>query len=289
MTASPPSDSAEIAQNDLWNAQQYLQFADQRLRPFLDLVGQVDTTAFRTAAPKLVVDLGCGPGNATALLAQWWPEATVLGVDSSPAMIADAEQHRIPGRLDFELGDLRDWQPGPAADGAPDPAHPDLILANAVLQWIPGHLDYVPRLAELLADGGMLGIQVPGNFNAPSHVILSELRRSAHWRDLLPPDIERPASHEPIEYFDAFERSGLMPDVWETTYFYVVEGEDGVTEFVRGTAFRPILTKLSPEDGDAFVAEYQSLVREAYPPREVDGRIVQVLPYRRIFATGRKM
>lgn len=287
MPTSPKSDSAQAAQNDLWDAQQYLKFADQRLRPFLDLVGHMDTTAFRTAGPRLVVDLGCGPGNATDLLAQMWPTATVIGVDSSPAMIADAERFRIPGRLDFELGDIREWQPGPAADGSP--ARPDLILANAVLQWIPGHIDLVPRLAEMLADGGILGIQVPGNFNAPSHVILGELRRSARWRDILAPDVERPASHEPIDYFDAFERSGLIPDVWETTYFYVVDGEDGVTEFVRGTAFRPILTKLSPEDGEAFVAEYQALVREAYPPRMVDGRIAQVLPYRRIFATGHKM
>jgi len=283
---------------DLWDAGQYLRFADQRLRPFLDLVDRAEAAAFRDDAPRRVADLGCGPGNATALLAERWPDAHVLGVDASPAMIADAAPRRIPGRLDFELGDLRQWEPdagagrssGPDGDGFPtDADRPDMILANAVLQWIPGHLDVLARLAGLLADGGAIGIQVPGNFTAPSHTLLTELRSSARWRDLLPASTERPASHDPIDYFDVLDRSGLVPDVWETTYLYVVEGAEGVTEFVRGTALRPILTHLSPADGAAFVAEYQALVLAAYPPREVGGRLVQVLPYRRIFAVGHRI
>jgi len=288
--------------NDHWDAAQYLRFADQRLRPFLDLVARVEETAFAAIAPKRVVDLGCGPGNATALLAQRWPDAHVLGVDASPSMIADAAPRRIPGRLDFELGDIREWeprqpsqpsqpsQPGQNADGAGDSsAAPDLILANAVLQWVPGQLDVLARLAGLLPDRGAIAIQVPGNFTAPSHTILAELRQSARWRDLLPPDDGRPASQEPADYFDVLERSGLVPDVWETTYLHIVDGEEGVTEFVRGTALRPILTAASPADGAAFTAEYQALVREAYPPREVGGRIVQVLPFRRIFVVGHRI
>jgi trans-aconitate 2-methyltransferase len=279
--------------SDLWDAAQYLRFADQRLRPFLDLLARVETVAFHDAAPRRVADLGCGPGNATALLAQRWPDAHVLGIDASPSMIEAARERRIPGRLDFELGDLRQWRSGPEggdASGAPDPAQaPDLILANAVLQWIPAHLAVLARLAGLLPEGGALGIQVPGNFDSPSHTILTELRRSARWRDLLPPDTERPASREPVDYYDVLDNSGLTPDVWETTYLYILDGEDGVTQFVRGTAFRPILTRLSPADGAAFTAEYQTLVREVYPPREVGGRLAQVLPYRRIFATGRKL
>jgi trans-aconitate 2-methyltransferase len=280
MTAATRPEPAST-RRDLWDAGQYLRFADQRLRPFLDLVDRAEAAAFRDDAPKRVADLGCGPGNATALLADRWPGAHVLGVDASPAMIADAAPRRIPGRLDFELGDLRRWEPGAA--------RPDMILANAVLQWIPGHLDVLARLAGLLADGGAIGIQVPGNFTAPSHTLLTELRSSARWRDLLPASTERPASFDPIDYFDVLERSGLVPDVWETTYLYVVDGAEGVTEFVRGTALRPILTHLSPADGAAFVAGYQALVLAAYPPREVGGRLVQVLPYRRIFAVGHRI
>jgi len=145
--------------DDIWNAQQYLRFADDRLRPFLDLVAQMETKE----GARYVVDLGCGPGNATALLADWWPEARVVGIDSSPAMIEAAQEHAVPGRVEFELGDLRDWHPA---------EKPDVILANAVLQWVPGHLDLIGGLAAQLAPGGLFGFQVPGNFDAPSHVAL---------------------------------------------------------------------------------------------------------------------
>jgi trans-aconitate 2-methyltransferase len=286
MPASVRPDPAAGADGDLWDAAQYLRFADQRLQPFLDLMNRVETIAFHSVAPKRVVDLGCGPGNATALLARKWPGATVLGVDASPAMIGDAAGHRIPGRLEFELGDLRDWRPTLNADGSPGSV--DLILANAVLQWVPDHLEVLARFAGLLAVGGAFGMQVPGNFDEPSHTLLAELRRSARWRDVVSPDTERPASHPPADYLDALDHSGLTPSVWETTYLYLVDGADGVTEFVRGTALRPILTRLSPADGAAFTADYQSLVLAAYPPREIGGRLVQVLPYRRIFAAGRK-
>jgi trans-aconitate 2-methyltransferase len=297
---------------DQWDAKQYLRFADQRLRPFLDLVGRAEAVGFRAQAPRWVADLGCGPGNATALLAERWPGAYVLGVDSSPAMIEDAAGRRIPGRLEFELGDLRDWRPGPDAQGPaephaagaaeqpgpvvagrPDlvralPAQPDLILANAVLQWVPGQLDVLGRLAGLLAAGGTLGMQVPGNFDSPSHTILADLVGSARWRDLIPADTKRPGSYDPAVYLETLEAAGLEPDVWETTYLYLVDGETGVADFVSGTALRPITTRLSPADAAEFTAAYQALVREAYPPRLIGGRVGQVLPYRRIFAVGRK-
>lgn len=308
--------------SDQWDAKQYLRFADHRLRPFLDLVGRAEAVGFPAGAPRWVVDLGCGPGNATALLAERWPGAYVLGVDSSPAMIEDAAGRRISGRLDFELGDLRDWRPGGGAEGAaelpelpglpgpvvtgrpgggaegsaelpaqPDqalPAQPDLILANAVFQWVPGQLDVLSRVAGLLATGGTLGMQVPGNFDSPSHTILADLVGSARWRDLIPVDTKRPSSYDPQVYLDTLENAGLEPDVWETTYLHLVDGENGVADFVSGTALRPIITQLSPADAAEFTAAYQALVREAYPPRQIGGRIGQVLPFRRIFAVGHK-
>jgi trans-aconitate 2-methyltransferase len=276
--------TASTGSGDHWDARQYLRFADQRLRPFLDLTARVEA-ALGGPEPKFAADLGCGPGNATALLAERWPGARVLGVDSSPAMIAQARTLEIAGRLEFELGDLRRWRDGPDPT---DTSRPDAILMNAVLQWIPDHLESLARLSALVAAGGALGMQVPGNFGEPSHTILADLRRSARWRDSVSRDTERPASHEPVVYYETLERGGLVPDVWETTYLYIVEGEDGVTEFVRGTALRPILAQLSPADGAAFVADYQERVREAYPPREIGGRIAQVLPYRRIFAVGHR-
>lgn len=312
-----------------WDAKQYLQFADQRLRPFTDLVDRVQVIGFSQTPPRRIVDLGCGPGNATALLNDRWPDAHVLGIDSSPAMLADAAPRAIPGRLEFEFGDLRTWQPevervGDAGDSgdsgdagsarrasdagnaggasgtsgisdkdsddtiASAASGPDLILSNAAFQWVPDHLSVITRLAGLLPKGGVLGFQVPGNFGAPAHVLLAELKQSARWRDRIPQGTERPESLEPEAYLDTLERAGLQPDVWETTYIYLVHGETGVTDFVRGSALRPVTTRLSPEDAAAFTADYQKLVREAYPPREVDGRVTQILPYRRIFAIGHR-
>jgi trans-aconitate 2-methyltransferase len=263
---------------DIWNAQQYLKFADDRLRPFLDLVAQMETQD----DARTVVDLGCGPGNATALLADWWPEARIVGVDSSPAMIDAAQQYAVPGRLEFELGDVREWRSAEKAD---------VILANAVLQWVPGHLDLLGGLAAQLNSGGVLGFQVPGNFDAPSHLALAEVKRN--WAGRVPAGLERPASHDPAVYLEKLVEAGLQPDVWETTYTHVIPSDAdpavpcGVTEFVRGTALRPVVQALDEADAADFTAEYDKLVRVAYPVRELGGSAVQLLPYRRIFAIGR--
>jgi trans-aconitate 2-methyltransferase len=263
---------------DIWNAQQYLRFENDRLRPFLDLVAQTDTEGFDV---RSVVDLGCGPGNATALLAGWWPDARIVGVDSSPAMVEAAQAYAVPGSVEFELGDVRDWQPAEPVD---------VILANAVLQWIPGHLDLIPELARHLTPKGILGFQVPGNFTEPSHTVLAEVKKN--WVGKLPADLDRAGSHDPALYLAKLVEAGLEPDVWETTYTYVLASDPdpkvpcGVTEFVRGTALRPVVNVLSPEDAADFTAEYDALVREAYPIQTLGDRTVQLLPYRRIFAVG---
>lgn len=264
--------------DDIWNAQQYLRFENDRLRPFLDLVTQLDADG----DVRTVVDLGCGPGNATALLVDWWPDARIVGVDSSAAMIEAAQPLAVPGHVDFELGDVRDWHPQGKVE---------VLLANAVLQWIPGHLDLLPHLAAHLAPGGVFGFQVPGNFEAPSHLALAEVKRK--WAGRIPADLQQPASHDPAVYLEKLAGAGLDPDVWETTYTYVVPADPdpavpcGVTEFVRGTALRPAIKALDEGDAADFVAEYDALVRAAYPVRDLGGRSVQLLPYRRIFAIGR--
>lgn len=267
---------------DIWNAEQYLKFEADRLRPFLDLVAHMDTDDVRVAA---VVDLGCGPGNATALLADWWPDARILGVDASQAMIDAAREHAVPGRVEFELGDVWGWAPEEPVD---------VLLANAVLQWVPGHLDLLAGLASHVAPGGLLGFQVPGNFDEPSHTVLGELRGSAKWRDKVSSPLAQPAVHAPAEYLATLVDSGLEPDVWETTYMHILpsdpdaDGPSGVTEFVGGTTLRPILNVLSKEDAAEFTAEYDALIRAAYPVRTLSDRTVQLLPYRRIFAIGRQ-
>lgn len=256
----------------MWDPGQYQRFADERGRPFFDLVGRI-----RAADPGYVADLGCGPGNLTAALAARWPAAEVVGVDNSSEMIgaARAEAARTPGRLSFLLGDVRNWEP----------ARPvDVLVSNAVLQWVPDHLAVLTRWAGLLASGGWLAFQVPGNYDQPSHAILRELAASARWQPLLADAELNRQSASPAEYLDLLARAGLEVDAWETTYLHVLHGEDPVLEWYRGTGLRPVLARLEPEQAQEFMADYARLTREAYPAAPYG----TVLPFRRVFAVARR-
>jgi trans-aconitate 2-methyltransferase len=266
--ATPP-------QSTTWDPASYLRFADQRGRPFADLLAQVPA-----AAPARVVDLGCGPGNVTALLTERWPGASVLGVDSSAEMISAAAARAVPGRLGFVQSDLRAWR-------AETPV--DVLITNATLQWVPGHLDLLPALLGQVAPGGWFAMGVPGNFTAPSHALLAGLQREERWASYLTGEQYRPSSHEPAEYLRALTAAGAQAEVWETTYFYVLAGDRGVLDFVSSTALRPVLTELGGPGTDAaheFVSAYAAALRIAYPPERMNGRTVQVLPYRRLFAVA---
>src|SRR6266576_102227 len=171
----------------MWDPGQYQRFAGERGRPFSDLLTRV-----RASDPGYVLDLGCGPGNLTAALSERWPGADVVGLDNSPEMIGAAQAEAGP-RLSFALADLREWRP----------ARPvDVLVSNAVLQWVPGHLDLVRSWPGLLAPGGWLAIQLPGNYDQPSHAILLDLVRSERWRPLLAGVQLNRQAHDPAEYLD---------------------------------------------------------------------------------------
>jgi len=257
----------------MWDPAQYLCFADERSRPFFDLVGRI-----AAIAPSYVVDLGCGPGQLTATLAQRWPDADVHGIDSSAEMIATANQMRseLPaGRLAFGLGDVADWRPERPVD---------VLVSNAVLQWVPGHMEMIPRWVAGLADGGWLAIQLPGNFDQPSHAILRDIAGSPHWRERLADvQLNRQAA-DPEDYLDVLAGRGLSVDAWETTYLHVLSGADPVTEWYKGTGLRPVLSALASQEGAAFIAEYSERIRAAYPQAGYG----TVLPFRRVFVVAHK-
>jgi trans-aconitate 2-methyltransferase len=255
----------------MWDPGQYQRFADERGRAFFDLLARVGASD-----PGYVADLGCGPGNLTAALAERWPGADVVGVDSSPEMIgaAMAEAGRRP-RLSFELGDLREWRP---------PRSVDVLVCTAVLQWVPGHLDLVREWPSLLSPGGWLAIQLPGNFNQPSHEILLDLVQSPRWRPLLDGVALNRQAPDPAEYLDLLAPAGCEVDAWETTYLHVLPGDDPVTEWYRGTGLRPVLAALDPGQAGQFVAEYGERARAAYPRRPYG----TVLPFRRVFAVAQR-
>ncbi|HEY0719303.1 MAG TPA: trans-aconitate 2-methyltransferase [Streptosporangiaceae bacterium] len=255
----------------MWDPAQYQRFADERSRPFADLTARIGATQ-----PGTVVDLGCGPGHLTAELARRWPGAAVHGLDSSPAMIEAAGQRAEPPRLTFELADLREWQP----------AHPvDVIVSNAVLQWVPDHLDLLPRWMNFLAPGGWLAFQLPGNFGQPPHVAISEMAASPRWRPRLGDAGFTRQAGDLTGYLDALAGAGGRVDAWETTYLHVLAGEDPVVEWVKGTALRPVLAVLDEPEAAEFLAEYSARMRRAYPPRPFG----TVLPFRRVFVVAQRL
>ena len=247
----------------MWDAAQYLRYSDERARPFLDLIGRVGAER-----PGYVVDLGCGPGNLTAVLAERWPGAEVVGLDSSAEMI-EAARASVPG-LAFELGDVRDWRPGLA---------PDVITCNAVLQWVPDHLGLVLRWADALAPGGWLAFQLPGNFDQPNHAIIGEMARSPRWRGLLADVGLNRQAGDPGEYAEILARPGYTVDAWATTYLHILPGENPVLEWSKGTALRPVLAALDDEQAAAFADEYAGRLREAYQARPFG----TIFPVRRVF------
>jgi len=254
-----------------WDPGDYLQFGDERGRAFVDLVARVPAEE-----PERVVDLGCGPGNLTRLLARRWPGAQVEGIDSSPEMVAMATAEGQTERVSFRVADLREWSPVEPVD---------VLLSNATLQWVPGHLGLFEPLVQAVRPGGWLAFQVPGNFGERSHTAIAELRAAGRWRDRLAgQQIEAPSSEDPAVYLETLVGLGCTVDVWETTYLQVLQGPDAVVRWISGTGLRPVLGALGEDERTEFLAQYRALVAEAYAERPWG----TVLPYRRIFAVARR-
>ena len=252
----------------VWDPRKYLEFTDERSRPFVELLSRVNAVD-----PKVVVDLGCGPGQLTATLADRWSQAHILGLDSSPEMITEAAQF-AGSRVSFQVQDLREWQPE---------APVDVIISNATLQWVPGHRELLPSLVSMLSADGWLAFQVPGNFDEPSHRLLRQLAADPRYAPMLT-EIAWPASADTAAYLDDLAELGCSVDGWETTYLHVLSGPNPVFRWISGTGARPVLQALSDDHRAQFVAEYQELLNEAYPHRPYG----TVLPFRRIFIVAHR-
>jgi trans-aconitate 2-methyltransferase len=250
----------------VWNPTTYLEFADERSRPFFDLLSRVNATH-----PKVVIDLGCGPGQLTTSLADRWPSAQIVGLDSSPEMINRAAAFAGP-RLSFRIQDLRDWRPETPVD---------VVISNATLQWVPGHRDLLPFLISTLAADGWLAFQVPGNFDEPSHQLLCRLAADPRYAPMLT-EVVWPAAADAASYLDDLAGLGCSVDAWETTYVHVLRGPNPVFRWISGTGARPVLQALPDDHRAQFVAEYQELLKQAYPTRPYG----TVLPFRRIFVVA---
>jgi trans-aconitate 2-methyltransferase len=254
---------------DVWDPVQYLRFADARLQPALDLLARIALPDARE-----IYDLGCGTGNVTRLLRQRWPDARITGVDQSASMLAHSAADAA--QLHWVRHDLATWQPPMAAD---------LLFSNAALHWIPQHEELLPRLVSYLAPGGVLAIQMPRNFAAPSHVLIGESARAGAWASRLEPLLRASPVESPSWYYQLLESRVQDLTLWETEYLQALRGPDPVKEWVKGSWLKPLLDALEEPDRALFEAEYARRLRLAYPTLPSG---VTLFPFRRLFLIARR-
>jgi trans-aconitate 2-methyltransferase len=254
-----------------WSPDQYLKFSQPRLRPAIELLNRIALDH-----PQCIYDLGCGAGNVTAAIIARWPQARITGVDTSAEMLAKAAK-ALP-QVQWQRQSLDQWR-------AAEPA--DLIYSNAALHWLPDHARLFPAVLHSLRTGGVLAVQMPRNFAAPSHTLITAVAGETAWREQLEPLLRAPpiATQEPSFYYDVLAPLAADLDIWECEYLQVLSGDDPVKEWTKGTALIPYLERLSADEAQAFEQEYARRLRAAYP-RRPDG--VTLFPFRRLFIVMRK-
>ncbi len=247
-----------------WSAKQYSMFEQQRTRPVRDLVAAIGTRQVNVA-----IDLGCGPGNSTEVLAERFADALITGMDSSEDMLNDARQ-RLP-HLTFELADIGSWNPRQTYD---------VILANASLQWVPDHAELYPRLVNRLNAGGSLAVQTPDNLGEPAHQLAREIAARAEWSSKIG-SVRHPDRHAAAYYFELLQPHCKQVDIWRTTYHHpLAGGHAAVVEWFKGSALRPYLQRLDETEQAAFLTAYLEGISQAYPAL-ADGTVL--LPFPRLF------
>ena len=252
-----------------WDPKTYLAFSAQRTRPAAELLARIPLEK-----PTCVADLGCGPGNSTALLTARWPDADIEGVDSSLEMLEEARRSAVKAR--WTRCDVSTWEPCTKLD---------VIYANATLQWVPEHANLLPRLVSHLSPAGVLAFQVPRNFSEPSHTLIHQVARDGAWAAKLQRLRDVASVLEPEAYFEILEPHCSNIDIWETRYMQTLTGEDAVYRWMTGTSLRPYANALEGDEHEAFLAQYRRRVAEAYPRRAGD---VTLYPFQRLFCVARK-
>lgn len=252
-----------------WNPLQYLKFGDERLRPAHDLLARVPLET-----PRNIADLGCGTGSLTALIKVRWPQASIVGIDNSQAML-DRARAAVPD-VALEVADIGKWTP---------PAPLDLLVSNAALHWLDNHQTLFPRLLSNLNAGGVLAVQMPAQHNSPSHQIGYQLAESGRWRAQLKGLVRQRPILEPSDYYSILRPHVSSLDLWVTEYVHTLTGENPVTEFAKGSFVGVWLSALSDGEAREFEMEYRSAIAAAYP-QGPDG--VTLFPFRRFFMVAQR-
>lgn len=252
-----------------WDAKLYLQFANERTQPALDLMTRINNIA----EPKRIVDLGCGPGNSTAILRQRWPEANLIGLDNSVEMIEAASKTYPEGK--WLLADAATWVTDSPLD---------IVFSNAALQWVPDHANLFPHLMKQLAPTGVLAVQIPAHYQSPLHQVTLKVAENPLWRQRMEAARNALTKESPSFYYDVLQPFASRIDIWETEYFHNMDGPEAILNWFRGTGLRPFLEALETE---AEKQEFEHRMLDGYTqayPRQKDGRVL--FPFRRLFITA---
>jgi trans-aconitate 2-methyltransferase len=248
-----------------WDPQLYLKFERERTQPAIDLAARIELTN-----PQRVIDLGCGPGNSTAVLQARWPNAELTGLDSDPAMIVAAR--KSDSHITWVQADASTW----GAD-----AQYDLVFSNALLQWLPDHATVIPRWFKAIASGGALAVQIPSHLNSAVHRHILEVAADSRWNVRTTLAAQAINSAEPHTYYDALCEQAYRIELWVTEYCHVLQGPEEIVNWMRGTGLRPFLNALRDDaERGVFEAKLLELLVESYPPRR-DGKVL--FPFRRLF------
>ena len=254
-----------------WDPGTYLAHAGPRLQPGLDLLGRI-----HLEQPERVVDLGCGPGNLTLALARRWPDAQVAGIDSSEEMLAAAVEADAAGRVSWMPGDLRSWTAAHRVD---------VVFSNAALHWVDDHARVLHHWMGQLTSGGVLAVQVPDNFDQPSHTSVAQVVDEGSWASRLRPHLLDAPVLAPHRYHRLVRPFATHVDVWQTTYWHELTGEDPVLEWVSGSLLRPLLPHLADGERGEFLRQVGERLRRAYPADESG---TTLFPFRRLFLLATK-
>lgn len=255
-----------------WQPNLYLTFADERTRPAADLLARVPLAQVSKAA-----DLGCGPGNSTKLLAQRYPEAALVGVDSSATMI-EAARAALPNAR-FAVGDFETY--GPTHDT-------QVIFANAAFQWSPDPVGLAARLLGALAPGACLALQVPQNYDQPSHTVITDVITQGPWAPTLGviPTYDPGGFARAETYARALSPFADTLDIWTTTYLHRLTGADPVFTWMSATGLRPFLAALDTDHAAAFAAAMRTAYASAYPPEPDESTL---FAFRRLFVVATRL
>lgn len=252
-----------------WDPDQYELFSGPRTRPALDLL-----RSFGVSDPEYVVDLGCGIGHLTAILAKRWPAARVEGIDNSSTMLARARE--LDANITWTCGDISQWEPE---------APVDVLFSNAALHWLDDHPGLIGRLVATLSRESVLAVQMPDNHREPSHHVAVRLAGHPRWRRALEPVVRESSVLKPDEYLQLLQPYVDTVDIWRTTYMHVLDGEHAVADWVQGSFLKPFLDALGVEEADSYLSEYRSRISRHYPALP-DG--TTLFPFTRLFIVAQR-